>query len=244
MIMAKTLIGNVKGNDGRGISKIEKTATTGDVDTYTITYTDSTTSTYDVRNGDTIAIQRQIVPSAAIESSTTATQSYGVGDYLILNGVLRKVTAPIAGGNQITDSNSKATTVTSELSPAADTVDDYKSVTSFTTPSLDSWNNVLTYDITRAGLYFIRLNVTYSYNDYGEATFRIVYKPNDGRKMLDARVSIEQTAKSAEGINLSYGTSEVYRFKQGETLAVQCYTHHAGFSINSDCGIHVVRIGS
>lgn len=115
MIMAKTLIGNVKGNDGRGISKIEKTATTGDVDTYTITYTDSTTSTYDVRNGDTIAIQRQIVPSAEIESSTTATQPYGVGDYLILNGVLRKVTAAIASGNQITDSNSKATTVASEL---------------------------------------------------------------------------------------------------------------------------------
>lgn len=115
MIMAKTLIGNVKGNDGRGISKIEKTATTGDVDTYTITYTDNTTSTYEVHNGDTIAIQRQIVPSADIESSTTATKSYGVGDYLILNGTLRKVTAPIAMGNQITNYNSKATTVTGEI---------------------------------------------------------------------------------------------------------------------------------
>lgn len=115
MIMAKTLIGNIKGSNGRGISKIEKTATTGDVDTYTITYTDSTTSTYDVHNADAIAVQRQIVPSAEIESSATATKSYGVGDYLILNGVLRKVTAAIEKGATISDSNSTATTVTGEL---------------------------------------------------------------------------------------------------------------------------------
>lgn len=242
--MAKTLIGNVKGNDGRGISKIEKTATTGDVDTYTITYTDSTTSTYEVQNGDTIAIQRQIVPSAAIESSTTATKSYGVGDYLILNGVLRKVTSAIASGNQITDSNSTATTVTGELSPVADTVNDYKSVTRFAAPSLGNWNDVFTYDITRAGLYFIRLNVTYSYSDYGEATFRLFHNPNDGSQALDSRVSIEQNSASAEGINLSYGTSEVYRFKQGASIAVQCYTKHNGFSFNNYCGIHVVRIGA
>ena len=113
--MAKTLIGNIKGKDGRGISKIEKTATTGVVDTYTITYTDGTQSTYEVRNSDAIAVQRQIAPSAAIESSTTATQSYTAGDFVVVSGVLRKVTASIAKGDQITDSNSKATTVTGEL---------------------------------------------------------------------------------------------------------------------------------
>lgn len=113
--MAKTLIGNVKGKDGRGISKIEKTATTGVVDTYTITYTDGTQSTYELRNSDSIAIQRQIVPSAAIESSTTATQPYAAGDYVVVDGVLRKVTASIARGSTISDSNSTATTVTGEL---------------------------------------------------------------------------------------------------------------------------------
>lgn len=127
MIMARTLIGNIKGANGRGISKIEKTATTGDVDIYTITYTDGTTSTYDVHNGDTIAVQRQIVPSAEIESSTTATKSYEVGDYLILNGVLRKVTASIAKGSTISDSNSAATTVTGEVATAIDTVSKFKS---------------------------------------------------------------------------------------------------------------------
>ena len=43
--MAKTLIGNIKGKDGRGIASISKTGTTGSVDTYTIRYTDNTTST-------------------------------------------------------------------------------------------------------------------------------------------------------------------------------------------------------
>ena len=113
--MAKTLIGNIKGKDGRGISKIEKTATTGSVDTYTMTYTDGTTSTYDVNNSDSISLQRQIVPSAAVESSTTASQAYSAGNYVVVNGVLRKVTASIANGSAISDSNSTATTVTGEI---------------------------------------------------------------------------------------------------------------------------------
>ena len=113
--MARTLIGNIKGKDGRGITSIEKTGTTGQVDTYTITYTDSTTSTFTVNNSDSIAIQRQIVPSAAVESSATASQAYSAGDYVVVNGILRKVTAAIAKGNTISDSNSTATTVTGEI---------------------------------------------------------------------------------------------------------------------------------
>lgn len=120
--MAKTLIGNIKGKDGRGISKVEKTATTGTIDTYTITYTDGTQSTYELRNSDDIVIQRQIVPSAAVESSTTASQPYTAGDYVVVTGVLRKVTASIAKGNAISDSNSTATTVTGELATIRDSV--------------------------------------------------------------------------------------------------------------------------
>lgn len=117
--MAKTLIGNIKGKDGRGISKIEKTATTGSVDTYTITYTDGTTSTYDVNNSDSVSLQRQIVPSAAVESSATASQAYAAGDYVVVSGVLRKVKSAIAKGNAISDSNSTATTVGGELASLA-----------------------------------------------------------------------------------------------------------------------------
>lgn len=120
--MAKTLIGNIKGKDGRGIASIKKTGTTGSVDTYTITYTDNTTSTYTVKNADGISLQRQIVPSAAVESSATASQAYAAGDYVVVNGLLRKVKAAIAKGNAISDSNSTATTVTGELATIGNSV--------------------------------------------------------------------------------------------------------------------------
>lgn len=118
--MAKTLIGNVKGKDGRGIASIKKTGTTGSVDTYTITYTDSTTSTFTINNSDGISLQRQIVPSAAVESSATASQAYKAGDYVVVKGVLRKAKSAIAKGGTISDSNSTATTVTGELATLGD----------------------------------------------------------------------------------------------------------------------------
>ena len=120
--MAKTLIGNVKGKDGRGIASISKTGTTGSVDTYTIKYTDSTTSTFTVNNSDSVSLQRQIVPSAAVESSSTASQAYSAGQYVVVNGILRKVNSAIAKGNAISDSNSTATTVGGELATIGDSV--------------------------------------------------------------------------------------------------------------------------
>lgn len=133
--MAKTLIGNVKGKNGRGIASIKKTGTTGSVDTYTITYTDNTTSTFTINNSDGISLQRQIVPSAAVESSTTASQSYAAGDYVVVNGALRKVTGAIAKGNIIGDSNSAATTVGRELSTIGASVSRITSPRVFSTSS-------------------------------------------------------------------------------------------------------------
>ena len=127
--MAKTLIGNIKGKNGRGIVSIKKTGTTGSVDTYTITYTDSTTSTFTINNSDSISLQRQIVPSAAVESSSTASQAYAAGDYVVVNGVLRKVKSAIAKGNTIGDSNSVATAVSGELANLADSVSKAKNKT-------------------------------------------------------------------------------------------------------------------
>lgn len=124
--MAKTLIGNIKGKDGRGIASISKTGTTGSVDTYTIRYTDNTTSTYTVKNSDGVSLQRQIVPSAAVESSATASQAYAAGDYVVVNGVLRKVKSAIAKGDTIGNSNSTATTVTGELATIGKSVNQSK----------------------------------------------------------------------------------------------------------------------
>lgn len=127
--MAKTLIGNIKGENGRGIVSIKRTGTTGSIDTYTITYTDDTTSTFTINNSDSISIQRQIVPSAAVESSATASQAYAAGDYVVVNGALRKVKSAIAKGDTIGDSNSTATAVTGELANFADSVSKAKSKT-------------------------------------------------------------------------------------------------------------------
>lgn len=44
-----------KGDTGKGISSITKTGTSGLVDTYTITYSDNTTSTFAVTNGSDAA---------------------------------------------------------------------------------------------------------------------------------------------------------------------------------------------
>lgn len=131
--MAKTLIGNIKGKNGRGITSIKKTGTTGSVDTYTITYTDSTTSTFTINNSDSISLQRQIVPSAAVESSTTASQAYEAGDYVVVNGVLRNVERAITKGSTISDSNSTATTVTGELAKLASSKPLFKTV-KYTSP--------------------------------------------------------------------------------------------------------------
>ncbi len=117
--MAKTLIGNIKGQNGRGITSIKKTGTIGSVDTYTITYTDNTTSTFTVNNSDNVILQRQIVPSASVESSSIASQAYAAGDYVVVNGALRKVKSAIAKGNIIGDSNSTAATVMGEFATLA-----------------------------------------------------------------------------------------------------------------------------
>lgn len=148
--MAKTLIGNIKGKDGRGISKIEKTATSGVVDTYTITYTDGTKSTYELRNSDGIAVQRQIVPSAAVESSTTASQAYSAGSYVVVNGAMRKVTKSIAKGDTIGGSNSTATTVTGELVSLRNSLP--RIITGRVGPKTVSGQNyaVMGYDVGRA----------------------------------------------------------------------------------------------
>ena len=44
-------LGHIKGSDGKGITSITKTGTSGLIDTYTITYTDGSTSTFTVTNG-------------------------------------------------------------------------------------------------------------------------------------------------------------------------------------------------
>lgn len=62
----------VAGADGRGIVSILKTATAGLVDTYTITYTDTTTSTFNVTNGAPGTQGEDGVGITSIEKTATA----------------------------------------------------------------------------------------------------------------------------------------------------------------------------
>ena len=81
----------------------------------------STTSTNPVQN-KVIAeginsIQTQIVPTASIEIGATASKAYNVGDFLVKDGTLYKVTKDIAQGDTLTvGTNIVMTTVGSELS--------------------------------------------------------------------------------------------------------------------------------
>ena len=74
------------GEDGRGIVSIEKTGTAGLVDTYTITYTDNTTSTFTVING-----KEGFSPTIAVTEITgghrvTVTNKSGSSYFDVLDG--------------------------------------------------------------------------------------------------------------------------------------------------------------
>jgi hypothetical protein len=67
-----------KGDDGNGIVGITKTSTSGLVDTYTITYTDGSTSTFEVTNGKDGRQGAQGVGVRSITQTSTSTESGGV----------------------------------------------------------------------------------------------------------------------------------------------------------------------
>lgn len=79
-----------------------------------------------------------IVPKASVESSTTASQAYAAGQYVVVNGILRKVTAAIAKGNTISDSNSTATTVVGELATLVDSVSQQQAAGKYSTSETDT----------------------------------------------------------------------------------------------------------
>lgn len=131
------------GATGNGIASIAKSGTAGLVDTYTITYTNGQTSTFTVTNGETPTVDSAMSDSstnpvenrvidaqlktkatqaqlATVEASTTASKAYSANEYLVLGGVLYKVTANIAqGGTIVTEGAGKnvdLATVGGELS--------------------------------------------------------------------------------------------------------------------------------
>lgn len=64
-------------------------------------------------------IQEQIVPSASVESSATASQAYIPGTFVVFDGVLFKVTVAIAKGDPFSPKNLAFATVAGELESLA-----------------------------------------------------------------------------------------------------------------------------
>lgn len=129
--------------NGNGIVSVEKTGTQGLVDTYTITFDDGTTTTFTVTNGSGGSVdivdnlnstdatkvlsanQGHVLKGmvddaqgnlATIEPTSTASQPYAVGEFLVYNGKLYKVTQAIAQNDTLTvGTNIDFDTVGSEL---------------------------------------------------------------------------------------------------------------------------------
>lgn len=93
------------GEDGRGIISITKTATSGLVDTYTITFTDGTTTTFQVTNGQdgAGAVSDVWVNGVSVLDGDTAkviVPSYTAGTGIdITNGVISIDLSNAEGGN-------------------------------------------------------------------------------------------------------------------------------------------------
>lgn len=81
----------VKGDTGNGIASIVKTGTSGLVDMYTITFTDGTTTTFEVANGADGDI-------ANVAQVFDATKAYSAGDMVLYQGTLYTFTAAHAAG--------------------------------------------------------------------------------------------------------------------------------------------------
>lgn len=79
-----------KGKDGVSIQNIEKTSTSGSVDTYTITYSDGSTSTFKVTNG---VDGNQGIQGEKGEDGRTPTISISDDGYWVIDGVKSTVLA-------------------------------------------------------------------------------------------------------------------------------------------------------
>lgn len=64
------------GSDGVGIASIAKTGSSGNVDTYTVTLTDGTTTTFTVTNGEDGTIENLNVVATTLPAGSQATASY------------------------------------------------------------------------------------------------------------------------------------------------------------------------
>lgn len=85
-----------KGDTGNGISSIEKTSTSGLVDTYTIYFMDGDSTTYEVTNGDGIESITKTGSSGLVDTYTIRFQSGATTTFTVTNGHNATITGATA----------------------------------------------------------------------------------------------------------------------------------------------------
>lgn len=193
----------VKINDGRGIVSILKTSTSGNIDTYTIKYTDDTTSTFQVTNGIDGTDGRGII---SIEKTGTTglidtyTITYTDNTTSIFN---------VANGRGITNIEKIGTNLL---------VDTYRiSFNDGTTQNYEVTNGKGIVSIEKTSTEGLTDIYTITYNDETTATFNVV----NGKGI----VSIEKTSTSGyvDTYTITYndGTTSTYEVTNGEVSQAQ-----------------------
>ena len=76
----------LKGQEGQSIKGIKKTSTSGLVDTYTITLTDGTTSTFSVTNGKGISSIEKTSTSGLVDTYTIRFNDGTTSTFTVANG--------------------------------------------------------------------------------------------------------------------------------------------------------------
>ena len=193
----------VKINDGRGIVSILKTATSGNIDTYTITYTDNTTSTFQVTNGidgtDGVGIE-----SIYLTGTSGLTDTYTI---LYTDGTTTEF--QVKNGKGITKIEKISTNLL---------VDTYKiTFNDGTTQNYEVTNGKGIVSIEKTSTEGLTDIYTITYNDKTTATFNVV----NGKGI----VSIEKTSTSGyvDTYTITYndGTTSTYEVTNGEVSQAQ-----------------------
>lgn len=78
----------LKGEDGNNILRIDKTSTSGLVDTYTITLTDGTTTTFNVTNGSSIATIEKTATVGIVDTYTITLTDGSTSTFEVTNGTV------------------------------------------------------------------------------------------------------------------------------------------------------------
>lgn len=108
------------GPTGNGISFITKTGTAGSVDTYTITYTNGNTSTFNVTNGEVT----EAALAGIIAAEYDSTKTYAVGDFCLHSGALYECTTAITTAEAWNSAHWSLTNAGEEISDIKEDISD------------------------------------------------------------------------------------------------------------------------